>query len=111
MAELRIHEESDAYVFVLLQGQDPNTGTWAAETGASTVDFEVFDPDGVSLGVKGLGSGATYEGVVEEDGQSWGKYRALFHFSDPGIYKSVIRVEGAGGGRVSSNDTIPVEEL
>lgn len=110
MAEIRIYEESDAYVYVLLQRRGLSE-VFEPETDAQSVVFEVFDPDGVSIGVKDLDTGAAFVGTVEVDGETWGKYRAQFHFSSPGIYEAQARSTGQGGGQVSSRDAIPIENL
>jgi len=107
MAEVVIHEESDAYVTVTLEREvesPPGNWVWLPEEDASQVDFEVFDPEGTSLGVKGLGDGASHVGG--------GKYRALYHFPSGGIYRTTVRCVGQGGtGRVTASEDLPVESL
>ncbi len=108
MDTIVIHEQSDAYVYVTLQRSvesPPDSGNWewVPETAATRVDFEVIDPDGQTLGVKGLGTGASHIGG--------GKYRALYHFPSAGVYRTTARCEGSGGGKVTASEDLPVESL
>jgi hypothetical protein len=111
VGDITIYQESDAFVFVLLQKRDVNTGLWVPESNAQNVTFEVFDPDGVSIGERAFGSGVEYVGVVGVDGEDWGKYRAMYHFPEPGVYEAQVRCTGQGGGQTASRDAIPVENL
>lgn len=111
MADIRVYEDSDLFVFVLLQKED-ESGDWVAETNAVKVDIEVFDPEGVTLGTKSLGGEVENLGAfTDEDGEIWGKYRAPFHFAIPGVYRSVSRCEGSGGAKVTTRDMVPVDSL
>jgi hypothetical protein len=111
VAGVTIYQESDAFVFVLLQKRNIDTDVWEPEDDADSVVIEVFDPNGDSIGSKDLTSGVTYVGDVEAEGYTWGKYRASFHFEEPGVYESQARCVGQGGGQVASRDDIPVENL
>lgn len=111
LADILVYEDSDLFVFVLLQKQDEASGDWIPENGAVKVDIEVFDPDGVSLGTKSLGGEVEGMGTVVIDGESYGKYRAPFHFAAPGVYRSVSRCEGSGGAKITTRDMVPVDSL
>jgi hypothetical protein len=106
----RIYEGSDSYVSAFLRKRDVS-GNWVPDAAAQSVVLEVFDPDGVSIGSKNLTSGVSYVGNVTVDGEEWAKYRAQFHFANPGIYEAHARITGQGGGQISSRDAIPVENL